>query len=136
MEKKSTIEKWFEGFKRAIQAFKKEEMEFSAELAFFESTHGEGTFKPLDARIVEKQNYIKRMIKNRFPNLSEGYGYHYSSYHCVIDIEPDIIQYADRVFKPFIDGGFEIINLSEKVTEIKENGVYLISWKNAFNVKD
>jgi hypothetical protein len=39
---------------------------------------------------------------------------------------------VDEVFKPFIDGGFKVINLSENVKEIDDENVYLISWKKVF----
>ena len=57
---------------------------------------------------------------------------HFSSYHCVLDIEDDLAAYVDIVFKPFVDNGFTIINLSDNVEEIDEPYVYLVSWKNAF----
>ena len=38
---------------------------------------------------------------------------------------------------PFIEKGFKVINLSEKIDELKNENVYLISWKNTFkNIKE
>jgi hypothetical protein len=39
---------------------------------------------------------------------------------------------VDEIFKPFKEGGFKIINLSEKIDEIDNEHVYLISWKKIF----
>ena len=50
----------------------------------------------------------------------------------MIDIEDDLAACVETVFKPFVDNGFTIINLSDKVEEIDEPHVYLVSWKNAF----
>lgn len=50
----------------------------------------------------------------------------------MIDIEEDLVQHTEEVLKPFVDNGFKIIDLSEKVDEIEDEHVYLISWKNIF----
>ena len=50
----------------------------------------------------------------------------------MMDIEDDLAACVETVFKPFVDNGFTIINLSDKVEEIDEPHVYLVSWKNAF----
>ena len=111
---------------------KKNEPDFTAERAWIESTYGEGCYVPISERIKEKQNYIKSNIQTKFRHIYQNNARSFSSYHCVIDIEDDLAAYAETVFKPFIDNGFTIINLSDKVEEIDEPHVYLVSWKNAF----
>ena len=111
---------------------KKNEPEFSAERAWIESTYGEGCYVPISERIKEKQNYIKSSIQTKFRHIYQNNARSFSSYHCVIDLEDDLAAYVDTVFKPFVDNGFTIINLSDKVEEIDEPHVYLVSWKNAF----
>ena len=111
---------------------KKNEPDFSAERAWIESTYGEGCYVPISERIKEKQNYIKSSIQTKFRHIYQNNVRSFSSYHCVIDIEDDLAAYVETVFKPFIDNGFTIINLSDKVEEIDEPHVYLVSWKNAF----
>ena len=111
---------------------KKNEPDFSAERAWIESTYGEGCYVPISERIQEKQNYIKSSIQTKFRHIYQNNARSFSSYHCVIDIEDDLAAYVETVFKPFIDNGFTIINLSDKVEEIDEPHVYLVSWKNAF----
>lgn len=117
---------------------KKNEPDFSAERAWIESTYGEGSYVPISERIKEKQEYIKSSIQTKFRQIYQSNAHsHYnarsfSSYHCVIDIEDDLVAYVKTVFKPFVDNGFTIINLSDKVKEIDEPHVYLVSWKNAF----
>ena len=111
---------------------KRNEPEFNAERAWIESTYGEGCYVPISERIKEKQDYIKLSIQTKFRQNNQNNTRSFSSYHCVIDIEDDLAAYVDIVFNPFVDNGFTIINLSDKVEEIDEPHVYLVSWKNAF----
>ena len=98
---------------------KKNEPDFTAERAWIESTYGEGCYVPISERIKEKQNYIKSSIQTKFRHIYQNNARSFSSYHCVIDIEDDLAAYVETVFKPFIDNGFTIINLSDKVEEIE-----------------
>ncbi len=115
------------------KVFTKDKPEFTAEYAWLETTYGTGTFRTLEQRIKDKQDYIRSLIKSKFPLHGEGINYNKSgSYRCVVDIEEDLMCCVDEVFKPFIEGGFKIINLSKQVSEISEDNVYLISWKKIF----
>ena len=125
-------------FSKVKKVFSKEETEFTAERAWLETTYGEGRNLSLEERIKSKQKEIISIIKSKF--LSRGTETVVSharntSYRCIIDIEEDLVQYKDEILKPFIENGFKIINLSEKVDEIEDEHVYLISWKNIFKKK-
>lgn len=128
-EKKSGI------FSKVKKVFSKEEAEFTAERAWLETTYGEGRNLSLEERIESKQKEIMNLIKSKFPSRGtetvSTYARH-TSYRCVIDIEEDLAQYKDEILNPFIEKGFKIIDLSEKVDEIEDEHVYLISWKNIF----
>ena len=80
---------------------KKKELAFSAEFAWIESTYGGNTYEPIEKRILDKQDYIKRMIRSKFAPSPQENVVNYSSYHCVVDIEEDILKYVDDIFKPF-----------------------------------
>lgn len=122
-----------ETFDNIKKVFVKDKPEFTAEYAWLETTYGTGTYRNIDQRIKDKQDYIRNLIRSKFPLHGEGINYNKSgSYRCVIDIEEDLMCGVDEVFKPFLDGGFKIINLSEQVKEISEDNVYLISWKKVF----
>ena len=112
----------------------KEKPEFTAEYAWIETTYGQGSFRSLEERISDKQKYIINIIKTKFPSHLDGQRSSNSngSYRCVVDIEEDLYSVVDEIFKPFIEGGFKIINLSEKIEEIDDEHVYLISWKKIF----
>ena len=114
---------------------KNDERVFNAELAWIESTYGTSSYKAIDVRIKEKQDYITYSIANKFKRIYQDGQHSYSAYHCVIDIEEDLATYVDTIFEPFKKNGFAIINLSEQVKEIDEPHVYLVSWKNAFKHK-
>lgn len=123
-------------FKDVInKVFNKDDGEFTAEKAWLKSTYGSNVNFTLEERIAYKQQSIRETIKSKYRYLTsskaEGPA-NYSSYRCVIDIEEDLEAYKDEVLKPFIDGGFKVINLSDKIEEIEDENVYLISWKNIF----
>lgn len=131
MDEKENKNGTFESLKKV---FHKDKPEFTAEFAWLETTYGNGTFRTLEQRIKDKQDYIRSLIKSKFPSHDERYRPANSngSYRCVVDIEEDLMCCVDEVFKPFIDGGFKVINLSESVKEIDDENVYLISWKKVF----
>lgn len=115
----------------------KEKPDFTAEFAWLETTYGQDSFRTLEQRIKYKQEYIKSVIKSKFPMHDERYkpSNIVGSYRCVIDIEEDLVCCVDEVFRPFVEGGFKIINLSKNVAELSDENVYLITWKNTFKEK-
>lgn len=122
--------------KNFFQRFKKEEIPLTAEMAWYESTHGEGSYLPLSQRIKEKQEDIAIVIKSKFAPGSNANMISKASFHCVVDIEEDLIAYTEQVLQPFKEGGFEIVDLSKECKSVSESGVFLIGWKNAFkNIK-
>lgn len=116
--------------------FNKSEEPFTAQRAWIETTYGNGSYRPLEKRIKEKQEHIKNVIKGKFDSGVSSGNILSRAYRCVIDIEEDLKHNIDDIFKPFIEGGFNIINLSERIDEIKDENVYLISWKHAFDEKE
>ena len=117
------------------KVFSKEDGEFTAERAWLETTYGEGCNMSLEERIESKQREIINLIKSKFPARNSDMvvcNRKHTSYRCVIDIEEDLVQHTEEVLKPFVDNGFKIIDLSEKIDEIEDEHVYLISWKNIF----
>lgn len=121
--------------KKAVnKLFNKDDGEFTAEKAWIKSTYGANVNFTLEERIANKQKSIRDIIKSKFRYQTDNINniLSFSSYRCVIDIEKDLESHKDEILKPFIDGGFKVINLSEKVDEIDDENVYLISWKNTF----
>lgn len=121
--------------KQVKEMFNRNEEPLTAERAWIETTYGSGSFRPLEKRIKEKQDYIKNVIKGKFYSSNSVGNISSRAYRCVIDIEEDLKHNIDEIFKPFVEGGFSIINLSERIDEIKDENVYLISWKHAFEGK-
>lgn len=115
--------------------FNKDDGEFSAEMAWLSTTYGVGANRPIEERIANKQKDIMNVIKSKFRYSTTGQESN-SNYRCVVDIEEDLAAVKDVVMAPFIEKGFKVINLSEKIDEVKDENVYLISWKNIFqNIK-
>ena len=122
-----------EYFKKKIN---KPETPFTAEKAWIETTYGLGSYRTLPERILAKQNYIKDIIKSKFGDRGSTANATSKSFRCVVDIEDDLKYHVDDIFRPFHEGGFDIINLSEMITSISDENVFLISWKNAFEHKN
>ena len=115
----------------------KDDAEFTAERAWLETTYGEGCNLSLEERIDSKRKEIIELIKSKFPTRTSNMivSSKHTSYRCVIDLEEDLSQHKDEILNPFIEKGFKIIDLSEKIDEIEDEHVYLISWKNIFKKK-
>ena len=111
--------------------FNKDEGEFSAEMAWLSTTYGVGANRPIEERIANKQKDIMNVIKSKFRYSTTGQESN-SNYRCVVDIEEDLAAVKDVVMTPFIEKGFKVINLAEKIDEVKDENIYLISWKNIF----
>ena len=91
----------------------KEPEPLTTEKAWCESMYGESTYKTIENRILDKQSDIRRIIKSKFAPRPQDNVVRYASFHCVVDIEEDLLNYVDEVFKPFTENGFEVINLSK-----------------------
>ena len=115
----------------------KDDSDFTAERAWLETTYGEECNLSLEERIAKKRREIIDLIKSKFPAHATNMNVlnNHTSYRCVIDLEEDLSQYKDEILNPFIEKGFKIIDLSEKIDEIEDEHVYLISWKNIFKKK-
>jgi hypothetical protein len=112
---------------------KHEEEPLTSERCAYETINGENSFRTLPERIKRKQDDIIKTIKSKYMCCGErGYVYKQPEFNCVVTIEEDIIRHVDDVFKPFIDGGFEIINISKACEDIHEPNVFFISWRRAF----
>ena len=90
-------------FENLKKVFHKDKPEFTAEYAWLETTYGNGTFRSLEQRVKDKQEYITNLIKSKFPSHDERYRPFSSngSYRCVVDIEEDLVCCIDEIFKPF-----------------------------------
>lgn len=119
-------------FQSIKNTFSKGNEPFTAERAWVETTYGQNSFRPIEERIIEKQKSIKKSIQGKFENYTNN-DHFCKCYRCVIDIEEDLKNHVQEVLQPFYDGGFDIINLSEKVDEIGDENVFLISWRHIFD---
>jgi hypothetical protein len=112
---------------------KHEEEPLTCERCAYESINGENTFKTLPERIKRKQEDIVRVIKSKYVRYSQnGFICKQPEFNCVVTIEEDIARHVADIFKPFIDGGFEIINISKACEDIHDDNVFFISWRRAF----
>lgn len=117
-----------ETLKRIYKKIKKEEKPFNAEYAWFESTYVED-YTDIQTRIKEKQTKIKMQIKNCFKMINSN---RHEIYRCFVEIPSDLVNYTDEIFKPFINNGFKVVCLNDKIEELSDECIYLISWKHIY----
>ena len=96
----------------------------SADDAYSKTTYG----SEMDAESLVKlhQHQINRLIKEKTEFRTNGDSF--ADYRCVYSFPKDVAPYIDEVLAAFKDMGYAVINLSDKVDEIKNDHVYLISW--------
>jgi hypothetical protein len=115
----------------------RKELPLTAEKCCYEARHGYGSFKTKEERILDKQDSITRIINSKVGfETQQTSAYLFADYHCVVDIDDDLQdkESIEAIFQPFIDSGFEILNLSEAIKGIiSTKGLYLISWERAFD---
>lgn len=117
----------------AKMGLKHEEEPLTCERCAYETINGENSFKTLSERIKRKQDYIVKIIKSKYATYdNNGHLANHPEFNCVVTLGEDIGRYAEDVFRPFIEGGFEIINISKECEDINEPNVFFISWRRAF----
>lgn len=128
--KKKLDMEMLEKVKRLFKKIGPKEKQLTAEEAYYRTKYG--VYRTLEQRIKDNQRNIKELIKSK---VSPAYKAEtkFSSFYCVIDLDDELKPHVNEIFQPFIDNGFNVINLSEKVEEINDELVFLISWyKNDF----
>lgn len=116
--------------------FKKREEEIlTAQEAYFRTKYGD--IKSLDEYIKVAQNHIaleirRNMIPNTYESANED---KFHSYYAMVDFDDDMVPYVEEIFKPFKDKGFQFIPLSDRIEEINNASVWLISWDKRKNLQ-
>lgn len=109
--------KWFQA------RTSKEEDIISASEAYVKATYGENT--NVEDQIKYHQHKINSLIKEK---ITSNFDRNNFSYRCVYSFPDNMAQYTDRVLQKFVDKGYQVINLSQRVEELKSDNVFLISW--------
>ena len=91
--------------------------------AYSIATYGSNTDKASLIKMHQAQLY--KLIRDK---INFNYDKNSFGYRCVYSFPDDMIPYIDEVLKPFKDKGYEVINLSTVVSQLKNDHVYLISW--------
>lgn len=111
--------------KKLFGCGERKEATMSAEEAYFKTKYG--VYRSIEQRIKDNQRNINELIKSKI-TPSYRADTKFSSFYCVIDLDEELKAYVDDIFEPFISNGFKVINLSQKVEEINDELVFLISW--------
>jgi hypothetical protein len=104
--------------------FKAEEDVVPAATAYCRATYGANT--SVSDIIKLHQHKINRLITEKTAMRSNGDTF--TDYRCVYSFPKDVEPYINTILKVFVDKGYKVINLSEKIDEIQDEHVYLISW--------
>lgn len=130
MEQKSKCQNLWEKIENWFKArFVAEETVMPAEVAYCRATYGEQA--NVTNLIKMHQHKINRLI-NEKTSLRTTNGDTFTDYRCVYSFPTDMTPYISDILKIFKDKGYEIINLSEKIQDIQDEHVYLISWYRKF----
>ena len=108
--------------------FTVDEIVMPAEVAYCKATYGE--YANVDKLIKMHQHKINRLIHEKASVTANGDTF--TDYRCVYSFPSDMSPYINDILKIFKDNGYEIINLSEKIEDIQDEHVYLISWYRKF----
>lgn len=95
-----------------------------AHVAYCKATYGINT--DVDTLIKLHQRRINSLIRDKTSYRSNGDTF--ADYRCVYSFPKDITPYIERILIPFEDNGYTIINISDKVDELSDDNVYLLSW--------
>ena len=120
---------------KSIFPWNKEEKPLTAQEAYFKTKYGD--ISSLDEYIEVAQNHIaleirRNMTPNVYANINED---KFHSYYAMVDFDEDMVPYVDEIFKPFKDNGFQFIPLHDRIEEINNASVWLISWDKRRNLK-
>lgn len=102
----------------------KEEDITPANVAYSKSTYGITT--DVSTLIKLHQHRINKLINDKTSFRTNGDIF--TDYRCVYSFSKDVVPYIEPILKPFKEKGYTIINISEKVEELSNDNVYLISW--------
>lgn len=116
--------KIIEWFKKLLHKIDARDKPITAEEAYYKSKYG--SFKTVEQLIKINQKRINELILSKVSPIYSSDNKS-GSFYCVVDLDDEMKPYVSEIFQPFIDNGFKVINLSEKVKEINEL-VFLISW--------
>lgn len=134
---KSKMNKFLDGFKSKCEMLlgHREERLMTAEEAYFKTKYGD--ISSLEEYIKVAQAHIALEIRrNMYPDTcSSVYEDKFHSYYAMVDFDDDMVPYVDEIFKPFRDNGFLFIPLHDRIEEINNASVWLISWDKRRNLK-
>ena len=102
----------------------REEFIETADVAYARSTYG--NVVTAEDIIKMHQQQINRIIKDKQQYRTGTDSF--SDYRCVYSFPDNTKEYINDILAPFIEKKYTVINLSEKVDELKDSHVYLISW--------
>lgn len=114
---------------------RKEERPLTAQEAYFKTKYGD--ISSLDEYIEVAQKHIaleikRNMTPNTYASINED---KFHSYYAMVDFDEDMVPYVDEIFKPFKENGFLFIPLHDRIEEINNASVWLISWDKRRNLK-
>lgn len=120
--------RFFNRCMKSIFPWHRNEKPLTAQEAYFRTKYGDIT--SLDEYITVAQNHIALEIKrcispNLYANANED---KFHSYYAMVDFDEDMVPYVDEIFKPFRDNGFKFIPLHDRIEEVNNASVWLISW--------
>lgn len=91
--------------------------------AYVKATYVEDT--DLETQIKHHQLEINRLITDR---IRDNHDMRKFSYCCVYSFPDNMTDYIDVILRPFAEKGYQIIKLSDRISELKGVNACVISW--------
>ena len=122
----------FTKVKNSLTPIDKREYDFSAKQAWTGSTYGkERCLISIEQQIKDKRNEIRADIERKYRGVGQCFNPECDYFH-IVQIEGNLHDHAEDIVRPFIEVGFEVVNLSDLTKVLEGTKIYLISWRNAF----
>jgi len=86
-----------------------------------------GCYDSIDKIIERERQRINMSIRERMVPACFGAS-RFDSYNTIVSFVDDMKPYIEEILKPFRERGFRVTLISDRVEELAEDNVYLISW--------
>lgn len=123
------------GIKNSIKkvlGMRQKEKCIPADEAYFKTRYG--FYVDMEKRVELIQSKINDLISSYFKS-GRAESYYEGPFFCTMTIEGDMIGYKDKIFSPFIENGYTVVDLDERVEELSGQHIFIISWRNAHDFR-
>lgn len=86
-----------------------------------------GCYDSIDKIVERERQRINMSIRERMVPACFGAS-RFDSYNTIVSFVDDMKPYIEEILKPFRERGFRVTLISDRLEELAEDNVYIISW--------